>query len=128
MTNSQEIILSEIERIDNQIRELSRQRTLLESQVDKLYYVKNIYIEDAPLIICHGTEDYCKQYMRDNFPYGAWYHGSNQFSPMYNPKHINWAILSSVSKADKQDWERVQSYISNPNKETEHGLIAMWKG
>lgn len=128
MVNSKESILSEIEEIDNQIKILLRHHDLLESQVEKLYYVRNICIDGVPLIICHGTEKHCRQYMIDKYPDGLWYFGGNQFSPIDNPKQINWAILSSVSKVKMQDWDRVQSYISNPNRETENGLIAMWRG
>lgn len=124
--NIQETILENIERLEREISALSRQQQALISQLDTLYYVAN-YGLDAPVIICHGTEEHCRQYMRDNYPLGAWYHGSSQFSPMHNPNGINWAILHSVTKAEKREWNAIQAFIDKPNQETAWEIIAMWR-
>lgn len=125
--DKQESILAEIQSIEDEIKALKQRRQTLVGQLDKLYYVTNIKL-DAPIIVCHGTEEYCRQYMLDNYPLGHWYDGTTQFSPINNPKYINWAILHSVTRAEKRDWARLQAYIENETKETAWDIIAMLRG
>lgn len=125
--DSQESILASIQQIEKEIETLAKYRQALIKRLDVLYYVANISL-DAPLIICHGTEAYCKQYMLDNYPDGFWYSDGNQFSPIHNPKNINWAILHSVTKAEKRSWNRIQAYIESPNQDTQWEIIAMLRG
>lgn len=123
----QEDIAADIERLDEEIAALRELRRVLVSRLDKLYYVANIKL-DAPVIICHGTEDYCRQYMLEHYPQGEWYSDSTQFSPIDNPERINWAILHSLTKAEKKNWERMQAYIKDANQDTARQIIAMLRG
>lgn len=126
--SEQNKILDRIEEINHEIEKLTRERMTLKNQLPKVYYVQNISIEDAALILCHGSEAHCRQYMLDHYSQGHWYSGTSQFSPIENPRRINWAVLNHVNAANTKEWKAVHDYIENPNEETMYSLIAIWRG